>query len=138
MNDIDTEVAVKIMEWELLTVGYFGTEDETRRQIELENWLDKVGIESVGYYWIDVEKDVWMNRQHWNPTENIAQAWQVVNKLLEKFPKLRIIISNLANSEWRCIIMPSHTSVYTIFKEADEETAPLAICKCALKVVEEG
>lgn len=30
-QDLDTEVAVKVMGWEVLDVGYFGTEEETPR-----------------------------------------------------------------------------------------------------------
>lgn len=81
-NELNALVATKIMGWEELEVGYFGSEWETPRQVELRGWMEKVDINAVGSYWIDVERDWWSNA-NWQPTLDIAQAWQVVERMRE-------------------------------------------------------
>lgn len=132
MSNIDNEIATKVMGWEPLEVGYVGTDTETLRQKELEDWIDKVGIEAVGFYWIDVDTDFWMDMsgwQGWRPSENIAQAWQV----LSKFPPPRwdILVSR-SEEGWLCALFCLGLKM----ADAVAESAPLAICQCALKTME--
>lgn len=133
MSNIDNEIATKVMGWEPLEIGYYGTDSETLRQKELEDWIDKVGIEAVGFYWIDVDTDFWMDMsgwQGWRPSTNIAQAWQV----LEKFPWPDYHVAVYTRgSAWSCDIQKIDGRLCA----ETEETVPLAICMCALEVMEE-
>jgi hypothetical protein len=134
LDDIDALVAEKVMGWERLEVNYFGTEDETPRQKELEQWLTDVGINSVGDYWIDVGRKFWMpiyGWHGWQPTRNIAQAWQA----LEKFPVPRYYVRLLTTEtgNWRCDIELRGGDGPVV--SAYDKSAPLAICLCALKAV---
>lgn len=132
--EIDALVAEKVMGWEYFIVNYSGTEDETPRQKELSQWMQEVGIDSVGEYWIDVERKFWRpayGRQGWQPTRDIAQAWQV----LEMFPVprywARLVATDTGN--WRCDIdtRGGDGPVASAF----DKDAPRAICLAALKAV---
>lgn len=129
-EEIDALTAQHVCGWEYLVVNYFGTEDETPRQKELEQWLKVNGIESVGEYWIDVEKDFWMpayGRHGWQPTRNIAQAWQIVTKFESEGHDVFIKTESMG---WRCIIETDERG-YTGYGE----TVMQAICRCALWTV---
>lgn len=135
-EEIDALTAQHVMGWEYLIVNYFGTEDETPRQKVLEQWMKAVGIESVGEYWIDVEKDFWMpayGRRGWQPTRDIAQAWQLITKF--EGDGYNVILSTFANAgRWCCIFEtggPNGLPSYTGYGE----TAMAAICRCALAAV---
>lgn len=128
-EEINYRIALEIMGWEELRVGYYGTEDETPRQKELEDWLDKLGVESVGEYYIDVEKNYIFPKELWEPCNLVEQAWEV----LEKFPYTDwdIIICS-SPIEWCCSISRwNKIAVYIT-----SETAPMAICLAALKAIE--
>jgi len=148
-RELDALVAEKVMGWEYLEVGYFGEEDETPRQVELNDWLDKVGIESIGPYFIDVERDFWIYASDmwghgWNPSTNIADAWRVVEKLCNWDVDDNMLVLEgqgpdieeegqpgwVAKQWWKADIVgiAGHN-----IGEAD--TAPHAICLAALKAV---
>lgn len=85
-KELDILVAETVMGWEYLEVDYSGTEDETPRQVELEDWIEKVGIESIGPYFVDVGRDFWvyasdMWGRGWHPSEDISAAWPIAEKL---------------------------------------------------------
>lgn len=65
-------------------------------------------------------------RTTWEPTRNIAQAWEC----LEKLGMLFRIDALHYDKRFRCELFPSH--IY-----ANDETAPLAIVKACLKAVGE-
>jgi Phage ABA sandwich domain len=64
---------------------------------------------------------------------NIAAAWEVVEKSGGKFIALR---RRADNRGWTVIMRKDDISDLT--EEASADTAPLAICRAALKVVEEN
>lgn len=127
-EEINSRIATEIMGWEELRIGYYGTEDETPRQKELEDWLDKLGVESVGEYYIEVNKNYIFPKELWEPCKLIEQAWEV----LEKFPPkdYKIIICPSYNG-WICQI--NKWTEWSLPTET--ETAPMAICLAALKAI---
>lgn len=60
-KDIDKNntIIAGFMGFEKITIGYFGTEDETEWQKENEDWLEHNGLDSVGEYFVNVEEDKW-------------------------------------------------------------------------------
>lgn len=89
---INADVA-RALGWEFITVGYFGDpETETPRQVQLESWLSRVGVESVGDYWIDVEDDFWMRSVDWNP----VNKWEQVGNLI-KYYEISLVHDQLKN-----------------------------------------
>lgn len=80
---IDNLIAEKVMGWELLEVNYAGTPEQTPRHIELEQWMEDVGLKEVGYFWIDVSHNIWeefSGQSRWNPSNNIVHAWRVIRE----------------------------------------------------------
>ena len=65
--------------------------------------------------------------KNWQPTRNIAQAWQVVEKIEAK--KWGVFVSTKAKG-WFCSIREPGRS-----HQGDADTAAMAICLCALKAV---
>ena len=87
MNEkLDIKVA-EALGWEILRVGYFGMTDgpdsETPRQLELAQWLDDVGIESIGTYCIDGPEDWWRELSNWTPSTDIADARKMEDRIAE-------------------------------------------------------
>lgn len=124
-EQIDALLATRIMGWELLEVDYIGSEYETLRQKELADWIREVGIESVGSYWINVEKDFWTD-ERWSPSTDIAQAWRV----LEHFRRngYSVVLQTL-KGRWVCSLNGE------LFCMEVADTAPLAICLAASKAL---
>lgn len=127
---LENLVAEHVMGWELLEVNYVGTPEETQRQKELEDWMDKNKLKSVGLYWIDVEKDFWISAigyLGWRPTEKIGQAWSV----LEKFPdsEYLIDITRINDDFWSIKIDNRKERLYPW--HADKNIC-VAICLAAL------
>lgn len=131
-EEIDALVAQHVMGWELLEIDYFGTEWETPRQKELEGWIDEMGIESIGDYWIDVDKKFWMpvnGWQGWHPTADIAQAWRALMKF--PVPKFYVRVVATDTGNWRCDI-DTHGGDGPVVSAYDK-LAPRAICLACLK-----
>src|SRR5687768_221843 len=80
-QDLDAEVAEKVMGYESMHVDYQYTTEESDRQRELRDWLDHVGIESIGDYFIDVKANWWREQREWSPSTDIAAAMQVIEHL---------------------------------------------------------
>lgn len=126
-GELNALAATKIMGWELLTVGHFGTDDETPRQKELEEWIEEHGIESVGSYWIKANTHLWINAEYWSPTTDISQAWQVLEKF--PYPKYQIVVKSDPDG-WTCI------NVGETYARANAENAAKAIVLAVLKTLE--
>jgi len=122
-QDIDELIATRIMGWE-------------KRQAYFHPSNPK--------YWFDgdsSERQIIANA--WRPSTNIAQAWEVVEKMIEKGFYINIGTDDL--NQFFCALVYGETSIeedgiQKILKEkvfsAEEKTAPLAICLAALKAVE--
>ena len=137
-RELDDRVAVSVMGWEVFTLSYFGTEDETPRMRELHDWLTRVGIESVGVYYIDVERDFWRDSDDFQPSTDIAAAWEVVEKVREHF-NFELDGDDVWQVWFRPFRMRDGYRVYYGIAVSDSgDTAPLAICLAALKAVAES
>lgn len=111
------------------------TGDMTDQQIietlatKVMGWTTK---SETSLFWLDTDGQL-RPKHNWNPTQNIADAWQVVEKLME-----RDLLFNLAAAEdgWRATFKRvDKTFIDT--KEWDwlDETAPKAISMAAYKLV---
>ena len=120
MEDIDREVAEKVMGWNPNEDGDWDTPDG--------HWC--------GYY-----------EHEWHPSTSISDAWQVVEKLNKQGIVISLMDQHGYDEEknnyrmWRVGFMDekaheqnkSREQVWFEVEEAD--TAPLAICMAALKAV---
>ena len=139
-QELDALMATEVMGWEALTVGYFGIpESETPRQVELKEWLDKVGIESVGDYYIDVDSDFLVRaddmwERGWHPSTDWSAAGQVVEKM--GTDGFSLVIECQAGWEplvYSAVFGPKARSPrwYLLDKTVWFESLPLAICVAA-------
>lgn len=81
MDDLEiVKLCAMAMGWEFLPVGYIGTEEETPRQRELSDWMDKVGLYHTGDYWIDVFNDFFMEAHEYKPLTDNGQAMALVQR----------------------------------------------------------
>ena len=105
----------------------------------IENNTDQEIIEKIAQ-WMGFSKSelkICGHYENWNPLENIADAWEIVDKLeTENF------IMNLSNPmngqvKWLCdFYKPADVfNKLPQYNEVDAETAPRAICKAVLRVV---
>ena len=79
-------------------------------------------------YWAG-EQGEWRIKHLWKPTENMEDAWDVVEKLRENY-----WIQIDVGKEYVCDIGKYGVTGSTIQIEAN--TAPLVICKASLKLIE--
>lgn len=50
----NNDLIAKFMGYDKVTIGYFEGESETQWQRDNQNWLDKVGLENIGDYYVNV------------------------------------------------------------------------------------
>ena len=136
-SDLDDIVAEKVMGLEVFECGYYG-EDETPRMVELHDWLDKVGIESVGTYFIDVKADKWEEAGHFRPSTVMSDAI----KMAKKFDTFMFGISGSDDPRsngklgvWACVIKDGVEHHFTDLGTNDVEKLPRVICMAALKAM---
>jgi hypothetical protein len=97
--------------------------------VDLVDWLDKVGIESVGKYYINVEGNFWVGApgdgwgSEWNPYLKYESAFDVVRKF-------RLTIVPFAGESWLVSTEMGHCRI--------EEDVRIAICECVLDAIENG
>lgn len=72
------------------------------------------------------------SNDYWRPSTNIAYAWDVVDHLAGATSHRVDIHDFGALPKWRCVIRLMGS---TIVQTGEGETAPLAICRAALKAV---
>jgi hypothetical protein len=84
----DNKLLAEFLGWEHINIIWYGYPTEYKakksnpRQYELKVWLDKVGIESVGDYYIKVSTDFWIEANNWNPDKDWNDLMMIVQKLL--------------------------------------------------------
>ena len=55
MDNIDNnDLIAKFMGYDKVTIGYFEGESETQWQRDNQDWLDKVGLENIGDFYVNV------------------------------------------------------------------------------------
>jgi hypothetical protein len=125
--ETDALVAERVMGWEKIEIKYFGS-DSTPRQNELEDWMHKVGLCYLGDYFIDIDRDFWIEVENWKPSTDIAAAWEVVKEMNAKGFWCYI---NLLSSQCRATFeFVKNRKRYTAYGGIDEES--LAISRAAL------
>jgi len=98
-------------------------------------WTRVDGYLPADTAWWDGEKERWLeppnNQQCWNefqPSTDIAAAWEVVEKLVPKERGHAVVIQ--WNGEWCGVKFTQYSKKFT-----SARTAPLAISRAALKAV---
>lgn len=114
LDKLDRLAAEKIMGWT--------AEDE-------EGGLSWTFKERATGYYVNKDDDwKWDGWEHWSPTRNIAQAWE----LLEKFPSYQIFCRFGALPKHECVVYTSEDQpLQGVIPSA--ETAPLSIVKACLR-----
>lgn len=100
-------------------------------------WVDS----SFAYKWIKPAQG-WGK---WHPTESISDAFQVVEKMMERFPDWFCTVDIFGQNynkqdkgKGHCVVTFQESAEgYIIYSCEQAETAPLAICLAAKKAVEE-
>lgn len=52
-------IIARLLGFRFVTIGHEGTPSETPFQRQHKDWLDKVELDEVGNYFVNVEKDIW-------------------------------------------------------------------------------
>jgi hypothetical protein len=103
-----------------------------------------------GIYWVDQEGKVRARRRSlmfekmWAPSSDIAAAWEVVEKLSDRFMfSLDQVHKNTKDgkprpAQWAAGFLSLNPSDGAAYWSERSETAPLAICRAALKAVDTG
>ena len=116
-RELDAEVAERVMGW--WSVGI-----DTSNMLRSEIWAD--GKRKIYGF---------------NPSEDISAAFDVVEKMREKFRRVEVHgIGQKHDTEraWVCMIEGGEDAVTEHYiAEAVAETAPLAICRAALLAIGE-
>ena len=128
--ELDTLVATKVMGWESIAIGYFNSDEETSRQNELEDWINNVGIDSIGDYYIFVPDSFWVEKDDWSPSTDILAAWQVVEKMRDIGEGCQVNILTGIFKKYRVTVREFKMNCTVV--DIVDNTAPEAICKAAL------
>jgi len=118
-RDIDRQVAEKVMGWKT---------ERTPIWNDVSHFLENDNCWITGNFPIPV-KD-------WHPSTSWNDAWQVIEKMREKSLWLSLWQIPSKNPEWNARF--SFGGMYSgnrIWGEGYHLTAPLAICKAALKAI---
>ncbi len=129
--EMDALIAERVMGYEIFDLTYYGSDDETPRQRELEPWLEQRGITHIGRYYLDVANNDWKDTRSWHPALNIEDAFDIVEKLRQK----KIYLMRLTNgdSNYACWLGPGLTGLWSAVAVGD--TPEMAICRAALKAM---
>lgn len=127
---LDALIAEKVMGWEAFTCNYVGTEEETQRQKDLEWWMNVNDLTSVGDYYISEAENFWIETEDWQPSTRIADAKQVLDKMIGNGYAVEIMHDCVAWSV--CFVhLDTRTKYHTDWKHSIETQ----ICLAALKAV---
>ena len=139
-RDLDAQVAEKVMGWQRMSWKAYHDLERAAGRIR-EDWEDE--RPTLTYSWHDqsgamTEQAEDMDEENgWHPSEDIAAAWEVVEKLHAQ--GMRGMALHTEDDGWRFTIQhPTKGSCGHDHWENNEgiaDTAPLAICLAALKAV---
>lgn len=92
------------MGYTLVKIGYFGTRTKTKWQVDNEKWMDKVGLDNIGNFWVNIKEDKFIDAD--NEGLHYHSSWDSLMPVIEKINQLRYPIyiyqSHVQNS---CQIM---------------------------------
>ena len=74
----------EFMGFEKVEIGYFGTEDETEWQKDKEKWMDKVGLDNVGNFFVSIRQNKW----HYCEDVKYHSSWDWIMPVIEKIESL--------------------------------------------------
>lgn len=130
-RELDARIAVEVMGWKRMSWHDYqssqGQHDARTKELTY-GWHLPSG-EMVDVRAEDCD-DYYCPTSAWSPSTDIEDAWDVV----EKFDTQIVSLGRVLDGRWRCSFMYADsrlqrdTSVYAL-------TAPIAICKAALKAV---
>lgn len=80
----DIKKIMKFLGYEFITIGYYGGDTETKWQKNNEKWIDKVGIDSVGDYFVNMQKDDFIDLYNDNWEECINFEWNFLMKIIHE------------------------------------------------------
>jgi hypothetical protein len=131
LRSLDAEVAETVFGWESFRCGYFGTEDETPRMEQLSDWMDRVGLDAVGDYFIDEAAEFFVSAEDFRPSKDIATAWQVHQKMCGSRLGVRIRYFDALKAQTEPIagFRVAWPDVLVVLRD----TMPEAICRAALE-----
>ena len=78
METIAERIALNVMGWQILLISTDSTTDAT-----LQAWIDDVGIDHVGTYYIDRARNRFIAVDDWEPEHDIGQAKRVIDRMAE-------------------------------------------------------
>lgn len=123
-REMDAYIVQKVMGYEFIELRYFAY-DASPRQMELESWFSQFAFDlSVGGYYIDVERDICIPVEDFQPSVNMQHAYSALLKLQER--GAAIDIQCFSDSVWWTVRL-FRNSKYYAFGAAS--TLPLAICR---------
>ena len=104
----DNKLLAEYLGYSLIRIGYWGldngtTNAESRDQRDLgHKYLDSIGIEKIGMYYLKVKEKEWIQECLWIPNENWNQLMMVVEKIEEENPNtFRMEVCELSG-EYQC------------------------------------
>lgn len=90
MNMENNDLIAKFMGYDRVTVGYLGCEDETQWQLDNQKWMEKVELESVGDYYVNIPNDEYYNIEY---DELRYDEWNNLMKVIEKIESMGFLTS---------------------------------------------
>ena len=128
-RDLDAAVAEKVMGWCVVQAGE-------------EEWLEKAEENGATYpiwhWWPEGGTGLYrtddLNHEVWSPAYCIAAAWEVLEKI--RIDRDRIVkVEASRDGSYTCAIGTRYRTNWMEGVRAMAETAPLAICRAALRCV---
>lgn len=116
----NTQLIAEFMGYKKVRIGYYGISEkeddagESEWQTINREWIDEAGIESVGWYYVNVDENKWFEEddldyhKDWN---KLMEAWYRFRDL--RFKETR---DELMHSDFKTII--GHRIAYNGIKEA--------------------
>lgn len=133
---IDAAVAVYLYEMQCVHVGYWGVRKEfppadceSDWQVQNEAWCAKVGLQDVGYYFVNVPRNYFIAVEDFRPSAYVAQAENILNLLRKQGCKLAV--TAYMNDTWEVAVGHPTNSRYT--RIASDTQLSTAICTAALR-----
>lgn len=115
-RELDALIAEKVMGW-------------TKKELP----TNRVNPSYTAWYWVSNDDNVKIPTNFFNPSINLHDAWQVVEKL--KKDNIYIDIYSLPSDGYRVETSTHDGEQYVHMSTVGADTAPLAICLAALKAV---
>lgn len=158
-REMDALIAERVMGWELVDNDYYilnrpgdpfykthpdpaglvptrdGKSLGTPSQVKWQDLFEELEIHSVGLYWIDPVNRSVVEADNFQPSTDIAAAWQVVERL--EAINIGVELSHAPDDQWECwSLHQTEPNRYESWGQIWADTAPLAICRAALKAME--